>query len=229
MRALITNDDGYGAKGLCWLVEACKRMNLDATVVAPASEQSGVGTARTLRTPLRVISAGDGYAVKGTPVDCVAWALSRWEFDMVLSGINRGENTGARTLVASGTAGAARYAKACGVPAVAFSQYYTAREHFESGGEVSIQRVIDFFNSPSSKVTCSPSGFLNVNFPDPSEKFRGHHMCYVSDAGLRGDFEEVGPGLFKWLQHKQESADGLSDTFLVAKGFTTVSLVPVER
>lgn len=132
MRVLITNDDGIDADGLKALVEAFKPV---ATVVvsAPAQNRSGAGQSVSFFSgKLRVEEreSADGvkrYAVHGTPADSAMFGLIGPEadkpFDMVISGINKGENVGNAVFV-SGTVGAARQAALMGVPAIAVSQSY---------------------------------------------------------------------------------------------------------
>jgi 5'-nucleotidase len=77
MRILLTNDDGYHARGLAVLERIARTISDNITVVAPAEEQSGKGRALTLTEPFRVRRMGDDrYAVRGTPTDCVMFALA---------------------------------------------------------------------------------------------------------------------------------------------------------
>ncbi|MDD5643242.1 MAG: 5'/3'-nucleotidase SurE, partial [Syntrophales bacterium] len=99
MLILVTNDDGIYAPGLAALYQELRRLG-KVTVVAPESEQSAVGHAISLNTPLRVKKAplagdGWGWAVSGTPADCVKIALAELlpePPDLVVSGINLGPN-----------------------------------------------------------------------------------------------------------------------------------------
>ena len=114
MKILITNDDGIYARGLWCLAEALRQVG-DVTVCAPDREQSGVGTAVSLHTPVRVNSVVPQvadiptYAVEGTPSDSVVLALESLMpggVDLLFSGINEGANLGNDALI-SGTIGAA--------------------------------------------------------------------------------------------------------------------------
>ena len=128
MKILVTNDDGFDNPAIWSLVRAVKDLG-EVTVVAPAANQSGVGTALTLRTSLKINEAPsrvDGvkcYAVSGTPADSVVLGLDHilvGGADVVVSGINPGFNT-SRNVFISGTMGAAIQAAAKGVKACAFS------------------------------------------------------------------------------------------------------------
>ncbi|HPV52038.1 MAG TPA: 5'/3'-nucleotidase SurE, partial [Smithella sp.] len=109
MRFLLTNDDGIYAKGLSALYKELSK-EADCLIVAPETEQSAVGHAITISRPLMVRRATKnnqflGYAVCGTPADCVKLGikeLSDHPVDLVVSGINRGGNAGINVLY-SGT------------------------------------------------------------------------------------------------------------------------------
>ncbi|TKX47470.1 5'/3'-nucleotidase SurE [Halorubrum sp. SD690R] len=122
---LLTNDDGIDAVGLQALADALSRDH-DVTVVAPATNQSGVGGARSWwDTTVDYTETDRGYAVEGTPADCVAVAdvALGLDPDVVVSGCNHGPNIGAHILGQSGTVGAAMEASFLGTPAIAVSLY----------------------------------------------------------------------------------------------------------
>ena len=128
MIILVTNDDGILADGLWALVVELKKIG-PVVVVAPAEERSGVGTAVTLRQPLRVQSVTplipevEAYSVDGTPADSVILALGKLatnRIDLVVSGINNGPNLGEDVFI-SGTVGAALQGYLHGLPALAVS------------------------------------------------------------------------------------------------------------
>ena len=140
MRILISNDDGYRARGIVALREALTGLG-DLTVVAPDRNRSGASNSLTLEVPLRVAqSEPDVYYVQGTPTDCVHLAISGlfpFEPDMVVSGVNDGSNLGDDVLY-SGTVAAATEGRFLGKPAVAISLNTDglrgdAPRHFETG------------------------------------------------------------------------------------------------
>ena len=112
-RILITNDDGIYSKGIYALWEAMREIG-EVTVMAPNTEKSAVGHAVTISDPIRVEPCtrhGDfkGYAINGTPADCVKIAIGSFldkKPNIVVSGINAGSNVGTNILY-SGTVGAA--------------------------------------------------------------------------------------------------------------------------
>ncbi len=126
---LVTNDDGYSADGINVVVEALRKLpNVTITVVAPATNQSGTGS-KTTPPPLQATqqTTKGGYpatAVEGFPADTITYALSNvlpQHPDVVVSGINQGQNLGPIAAI-SGTVGAAKAAAAAGIPALAASQ-----------------------------------------------------------------------------------------------------------
>ncbi len=127
LRVLVTNDDGIGAPGIDALVTALSAVDgLELDVVAPAENQSGTSDKTTpggaAHRPAATASGFSGTAVEGFPADAVNVALDDLDLmpDLVVSGINRGQNLGPVAFV-SGTVGAARTAARRGIPAVAGS------------------------------------------------------------------------------------------------------------
>ncbi len=127
IRFLLTNDDGIYARGLLALYQELSK-DAECLIVAPEIEQSAVGHAITIARPLMVRKARKngnflGYAVAGTPADCVKIGiceLAGGPVDLVVSGINRGANVGINVLY-SGTVSAATEAAIQGVPSLAIS------------------------------------------------------------------------------------------------------------
>ena len=118
MHVLLTNDDGIDETGLRALHEALSGV-AEVTVVAPADDQSAVG--RSLSSRVAVDRRETGYAVHGTPADCVVAGLQSLapDVDLVVSGCNRGANLGQYTLGRSGTVSAAVEAAFFECPAIA--------------------------------------------------------------------------------------------------------------
>ena len=147
LEILVTNDDGYAAEGIDTLVEALRELPaVEVTVVAPAEQQSGTGGQET---PGAVASRQDttrsGYeatAVEGFPSDAVRVALEDMglEPDLVVSGINEGQNLGPIVDV-SGTVGAARVAVRAGIPALAVSQGLGEDPDYPTAAELAVAWV----------------------------------------------------------------------------------------
>src|SRR3954466_12432292 len=162
MRILISNDDGYLAPGINALADALAAI-ADIVVVAPDANRSGASNSLSLDRPLSVSKAANGfYFVNGTPTDCVHIALTGMldELpDLVVSGINNGQNMGDDTLY-SGTVAAATEGFLFGIPAIAFSQVAHGWEHIDSAARLArdiVQRRFDMLPAPY---------LLNVNIPN---------------------------------------------------------------
>ena len=134
MRILITNDDGIEAAGLDVLEKIATDLSDDVWVIAPETDQSGAAHSLTLAEPLRMRElAPRRYAVKGTPTDCVImgvrFLLADQPPELVLSGVNRGQNL-ADDVNYSGTVAGAIEAALLGIPSIAMS---LVTEGFERG------------------------------------------------------------------------------------------------
>ncbi|POR54296.1 5'/3'-nucleotidase SurE [Bosea psychrotolerans] len=128
MRILVTNDDGIHAEGLAVLEAIAAQLSDDVWVVAPETDQSGVAHSLSLSNPLRLRQIDKRrYAVAGTPTDCVIMAARSIMIDhrpdLVLSGVNRGQNV-AEDVTYSGTIAAAMEGTLLGIPSIAVSQAY---------------------------------------------------------------------------------------------------------
>ena len=162
MRILISNDDGYLAPGLLALADALASV-AEIVVVAPDSNRSGASNSLSLDRPLSVQQAPNGfYFVNGTPSDCVHIALTGLLAnppDLVVSGINNGQNMGDDTLY-SGTVAAATEAYLFGIPAIAFSQVDFGWAHIDAAARVARDIVLN-------KRNALPAPYLlNVNIPN---------------------------------------------------------------
>lgn len=163
---LLSNDDGISAPGLYALYESMKSVG-DVQVVAPESEQSAVGHAITLKNPLRTFQFkrnGNffGIAVSGTPADCIKIALAELlerKPDLVVSGVNQGNNTGV-DIIYSGTVSAATEGAINGIPSIAVSlTSFTSRE-FDTAAEFARKVALSVLEKGLPNST-----FLNINVP----------------------------------------------------------------
>ncbi len=166
MKILLTNDDGIYASGLWALYDVLEKEH-DIMVVAPDRERSAVRHAITLHSPLRADKIDlpekkTGYAVNGKPADCIKLALSELAQkrpDMIVSGINPGENVGV-SLNYSGTVAAAREAALHGISAIAVS-IEGLDGHDYKGAALFINQLVRQVGQAGL-----PYGtFLNVNLP----------------------------------------------------------------
>jgi 5'-nucleotidase len=177
MRILITNDDGVHAEGLEICVEVARELSSDVWIVAPEMDQSGVAHALSLSDPLRLREIDERrFAVKGTPTDCVILAtrhvLKGEKPNLVLSGVNRGQNV-AEDVLYSGTVAGAMEGAMLGVPAVALSQAYGPegrdRIHWDCARKHSVAVLRKLLDAGIPRGT-----LFNVNFPHcPAESVTG--------------------------------------------------------
>ncbi|NHZ63326.1 5'/3'-nucleotidase SurE [Massilia genomosp. 1] len=162
MRILISNDDGYLAPGIEALANALASV-AEIVVVAPDSNRSGASNSLSLDRPLSVQKAANGfYFVNGTPTDCVHVALTGmldYRPDLVVSGINNGQNMGDDTLY-SGTVAAATEGYLFGIPAIAFSQVAHGWEHIDAAARLARDIVLRRFDELPTPY------LLNVNIPN---------------------------------------------------------------
>lgn len=144
MQILLANDDGIHAPGLAALEKELLRIGI-VTVVAPSTEQSGVGHSITYLTPLtcKQVFDGDrfrGWAVDGSPADCVKLGISQLigsKVDLVVSGINGGLNAGINVLY-SGTVAAAIEGAFFGLRSVAVSLEYDPHADFQAAAVMAV-------------------------------------------------------------------------------------------
>jgi 5'-nucleotidase len=161
---LVTNDDGYDARGIKVLARALEGLG-DIYVVAPASEQSASSHSLTLRKKISTEKVSDrGYKVVGTPTDSVLLAVGailRRKPDLLVSGINHGPNMG-EDVTYSGTVAAAFEGTILGVPSLAISSLQRGIESEEVIGRIArsvVEAALD--------LGIPPGCLLNVNIPDP--------------------------------------------------------------
>lgn len=171
MHILISNDDGYLARGLSVLVSSLSNV-AEVTVVAPDRNRSAASNSLTIEMPLRVEEMDNGFfSVDGTPTDCVhlaATGLLKNDPNMVFSGINNGENMGDDVLY-SGTVAAATEGRFMGLPSVAISMASSQPKHYETAGYVAVKLFEGLL-----KNTLPFDTILNVNVPDvPVSELKG--------------------------------------------------------
>jgi 5'-nucleotidase len=177
---LLTNDDGIESPGFRALYDGLSDIG-NVTGVAPAEDQSAVG--RAMSQDVAVTEHELGYAVEGTPADCVVAGLQELGPypDLVVSGCNTGANLGAYVLGRSGTVSAAVEAAFFGVPAVAVSLY-----------EEAVRATRYLADGALSDGLFDTTDYLNVNVPMPDEtpapmEITSPSHVYDMDATRDGD------------------------------------------
>ena len=233
MEILLTNDDGIYAEGLLALYRSFSR-NHSVTVVAPDRERSGVGHGISLDSPLRakrvaVNGEYEGYAVNGTPADCVKLGVLEILKDkpsVVLSGINPGANLGVN-LNYSGTVAAAKEAALFGIPAIAASIRQGKLENYDVAArfiETLIEKVLE---------NGLPFGtFLNVNIPNSSGKsIEGIVITRQGITRLSESFEkrtDPWQQTYYWQRNDPQSSAHAPDVDGAALHRNYISITPVK-
>ncbi|WP_108482441.1 5'/3'-nucleotidase SurE [Oceaniglobus ichthyenteri] len=239
MRILITNDDGINAPGLQVLEEVATEIagpTGEVWVVAPAFEQSGVAHCVSYTQPMMLAEFGPRrFAVEGAPADCVLAAIydvMPQRPDLVLSGVNRGNNSAENTMY-SGTVGAAIEAALQGLPAIALSQYYgpgnrNLADPFDAARVTGVHTIRTLLEK-GEWDNADYRLFYNVNFPPVAGKdVKG---LRVSTQGFRPDsFFSTEPHMspsgrkFLWIKGgpQTNSAPG-SDAHDNTAGYTSIT------
>ncbi len=230
MKILISNDDGYLAPGIVALADALASI-ADIVVVAPDSNRSGSSNALTLDRPLSAQRASNGfYFVNGTPSDCVHIALTsimQEKPDLIVSGINQGQNMGDDTLY-SGTVAAATEGYLFGIPAIAFSQVDKGWSHLEDAAKIALSMVKQGF------VALPRPYLLNVNIPNlPISDIKGMRAArlgkrHMSEPVIKAqdphgrDIYWIGP------PGKAKEAGEGTDFFVTAQGYVSVTPLQID-
>jgi 5'-nucleotidase len=254
MKFLLTNDDGVNAAGLRAVEYFLLDLGHEVFVSAPSGEQSGVSRSITFLTPLFATKAYDGlrwrgYAVDGTPVDCVKLALYElcpWRPDVVISGINGGLNAGIN-IHYSGTVGGAFEAAVSGILSFALSLEYQDEAPYEEAMAVIwpvMQPILDqhFQRSEAATAVAPAAGsaapptrshlIYNINVPTVALR----QSCPVSVVPMesRRNGIEFNAGhcpknrRYYWATHDllPEQPDPPTDVFALRQGHITVT--PLE-
>lgn len=171
MRILISNDDGYKAKGIQVLIKELEKI-AQITVVAPSRNRSGASSSLSLDKPIKVTKKENSfYFLSGTPTDCVHIALTglmQTLPDMVISGINHGPNLGDDTIY-SGTVAAAIEGYLLNIPSFAISMGSMNPKNFITAAKVTVD-LIKLYN----KSDHQSASLLNINVPDiPYNELKG--------------------------------------------------------
>jgi 5'-nucleotidase len=180
---LVTNDDGIDAIGLKTLVNVINILG-KVIIVAPSVQRSAGGKSVTYSSPLRLskaeshFSSGSvAYSVDGTPADCVIMGLylSNKKFgknpDLIVSGINSGDNTSVQSILTSGTCAAAFEGAIAGITSIAFSlevpitELFSKPSNSDSNFENAANHAVKIIKNVLKHPLPIGIKFLNVNFP----------------------------------------------------------------
>ncbi len=234
MRILVSNDDGVYADGIWALALALSRV-AEVIIVAPDREQSAVGTAVSLRKPLRVqeilpLHTGiKAYSVEGTPSDSVIVGLGKvisGKVDLVVSGINQGSNLGEDVLI-SGTVGAALSGYLRGFPALAVS---CEAQRFSESYLKEVARFAALLAGRMMTANLPATIFLNMNMPDlPIEEIKGIKIAGLAHKSHVNTVEEGHDGKRSYYMlvraSVNQAVDKRSDIWLAGQGYITITPV----
>ncbi|KHL25428.1 stationary phase survival protein SurE [Croceibacterium mercuriale] len=235
MRILLTNDDGIHAPGLALLEQIAASLSDDVWVCAPALEQSGTGHSLTLHMPVRLHEHGhQRFAVGGTPTDSINLALRKLfadrKPDLVISGINHGENL-ADDITYSGTISAAMEGALAGIPAIAMSQALRNAGHGFAAAEGWAAKVIE----PLTRFAMARRTLVNVNFPAlPAAEVRGIKVArqgfhdYARGSLVEGTDPRGRPYFWFGLEDVEHTLDHGTDLEAVNDGFISVTPLQVD-
>ena len=236
MRILVTNDDGIHAEGLAILEQIAAQLSDDVWVVAPETDQSGVAHSLSLSNPLRLREVGEKrYAVQGTPTDCVIMAvrsiLADAKPDLVLSGVNRGQNV-AEDVTYSGTIAAAMEGTLLGIPSIAISQAYMPGDRSKISWDCAEQHAPSIIRKLLEEGI--PKDILfNLNFPNvPPAEVKGVAVTVQGRRDqelVRLEPRQDGRGNpYFWIAFQRSKREPANGTDLRALAEGKISLTPLE-
>ncbi len=224
MQILLTNDDGIYAPGLVAMQRALRRLG-DVCVVAPDREQSGVGHSITFLSPLMAKEVFDvrgdqperriGWAVEGSPADCVKLALARFPEstplcpkvpDLVVSGVNGGLNVGINVLY-SGTVAAATEGALNDLPSIAVSLEYDEHARFDAAAELAAGVIEQMLR----RDAFSQHKLFNLNIPTTAT--HGPSELQISEMGV-----------IRWPAEFEERRDPKDRRYFWARGLPPTDL-----
>ena len=217
MNILLTNDDGFEAKGINILAGLLKEYG-DVYIVAPKHVMSAKSVSIILERPIEVKKVNPRlYVTDGTPADCVAFGLSSLgvNFDVVVSGINHGHNLSYDTMY-SGTIGACLQALTYQIPAIAIS--------CEHNFDIVVKHFDEVMTYIFNLKLLSSEFLLNINFPfgEESKGILDTHLYYRSQVTF---YEKVGDNLYqaKRKLDDEHCIDPKSDVYAVNHGYISIS------
>lgn len=245
MRILITNADGINAPGLEVLHAIATELagpKGEVWTVAPAFEQSGVGHCISYTHPTMIAELGPRrFAAEGSPADCVLAGLYHVMKDappdLVLSGVNRGNNSGENVLY-SGTIGAAMEAALHGIKSIALSQFYGPQnvgleDPFEAAATHGAAVIRALLDKGLWDETEDYRLFYNVNFPPlPGPAVKGSRVAaqgFRRYAGFRIEPHNSPTGRqFLWIKGGEQGKPTLPGTDVTANVEGYISITPLR-
>jgi 5'-nucleotidase len=232
-KILLTNDDGINAPGLKALYDALKDLG-ECTVVAPLNECSATGHAITIHTPIRVQKLnhnfhGIGWALTGTPCDCVKYAIKeilQGLPDLLVAGINQGANTAINTIYSGTVAGAAEGA-ILNIPSFALSLWSYDYQDFSVSAEFARIMAKKILSSGLPEYT-----FLNINVPPvPKDQIAGVRITKQGKTRYEEMFErrlDPANNVYFWLKGERVLLEYSDDSDEIAVEKNYISITPLQ-
>lgn len=231
LKILVSNDDGIDSPGIYTLVRSLREI-AEVIVAAPDRQQSAVGHSLTLSDPLRVTKFQRdgqmfGFSINGTPSDCVKLAISELvgeRPDLVISGINHGQNT-AINILYSGTVSAATEGMLSGIPSMAISlASHNLEADLTFAGKVAQKLALQMIdlNLPNGTL-------LNVNVPNlPESEVKGYKVVRHNSTVWRDSYEKRKDPFnreYYWFSGHYDLADNTTevDDIALNAGFVTIN------
>ena len=237
LRILIVNDDGYQSPGLVALVDSLVPI-ATVTVAAPLEQQSGTGHGITFRDPIRIMELGNQYAIKwyaidakpATVVKVALSALMDTMPDLVVAGVNAGDNVGTHVWI-SGTVAAARDAALQGFPAIGASVAYGGPQDFAVAAGV----VKELVQQLAEAGKLEPGLLLNVNVPSGGpEEIKGVRVREMSLVlGTQRYDERYSPRGSRYVWDNWSAAEDdsveTSDLHSFKRGWVTITPLMLDQ
>ncbi|MBW6411754.1 5'/3'-nucleotidase SurE [Clostridium weizhouense] len=231
MNILITNDDGISAKGIRVLAEKILK-NHNVIVVAPREQKSASSHSISINTPIKIreekISGLNcrAYSVVGTPADCTQVGLSLLadDIDVVISGINRGVNSGIDILY-SGTVSAAIEGAIYNVPSIAVSMEVDWDRHDEDYSKAAnwVSKVLDLAEEKYLKNNV----VLNINVPNIDEHhIKGLKVCKIGKSTYKTEYillDEDDDKIYQTKGVRNEIEKDETDLYFLSQGYVTLT------
>jgi 5'-nucleotidase len=237
LNILISNDDGIYSKGLYELAKRIPALG-KVTVVAPDKEQSAIGHAITMHQPLRCRKIKlydldiDAWWVNGTPADCVKLGVETIlsvKPDLIISGINDGENLGT-DIIYSGTVSAAIEGSMFNIPSIALSYASRCGADFSAPAEVAVQMIQQILEHKEKN-----NMLLNVNIPEIEsiESLKGVKATRLGVKKYRNNFEERKDprgNSYYWLAGEliQDEIGEDTDIYAVRNGYVSITPIHID-
>jgi 5'-nucleotidase len=235
MKILVTNDDGVHAPGLEVAARIARELSSDVWVIAPETDQSGSAHSLTLADPIRLRQVDERrFAVRGTPTDCIIMGLKvviGEKPDLVISGVNRGQNV-ADDVTYSGTVAGAMEGTLLGIPSIALSQAFGAETRDEPHWATAET------HAPAVIAKLIETGFgngtlFNVNFPDcPPDEVQGTVVTRMGRRvpdWLRIESRRDARGFpYYWIGFQRSKMEPAKGTDLAAMEGNRISVTPLS-